>query len=43
MEGKIRLREDDYINLAALKICSEGLAADDISKYKIPISYYIPL
>ena len=24
MEGKIRLREDDYMNLAALKLCTES-------------------
>lgn len=43
MNGKLPLREDDYLNLAALKLCSEKsrVSINDISK--IPLHYYIPL
>jgi hypothetical protein len=43
MDGKIRLREDDYMNLAALKLCSEvdRIRIEDVNK--IPLYHYIPI
>jgi hypothetical protein len=43
MSGYILLREEDYINLAALKIASESnrIPPDNLNRNTIP--YYVPL
>jgi hypothetical protein len=43
MNGKLSLREDDYLNLAALKILTEQsrISLDEIGK--LPLHYYLPI
>jgi len=39
----MRLREDDYMNLAALKICTERHKPSEDEISKIPLYHYIPV
>jgi hypothetical protein len=43
MNGKLPLREDDFLNLAALKMCSEKTRTSINDLSKTPLSNYIPL
>jgi hypothetical protein len=40
MSGRLQLRDDDYVNLAALKVASEGKGVD-VNRTVLP--YYLPL
>lgn len=43
MQNRIPLREDDYINLITLKLCSEKMRIELRELNDLPLYMYVPL